>query len=361
MFDDELKVIHLFAPGPLGGAEKVIISGLKALVSSHKNLELWLIKELRVPEFCGDFIKHLDSSNIKIKVFDTKKPLDLSLIKNLKQSFNDSKVSIIHAHGIKASFYGHLSKPAASKFILTHHGNTSHTLKVKIYEYIEQRIMRKADCTITVSETMLKSLNLKRIPNTELVENMLSFNPATRTIPQNEKLELVIIGRVSPEKGHIDLLMALADIKIKYNLTIIGTGSEVELIKDYILKYNLKDKVHLIGFRSDIRPYLLSADVLLMPSHREGLPMILIEAICSGVPVIGSSVGALKYLISENGILFTPKNTDEIKASILEFNKNKKNYLDNGLKDSLKFQERFHPNRWVARTLNIYNKVFSHE
>jgi len=361
MFKDKTKIIHLFAPGPLGGAEKVIISGLRELRKEHENIELWLIKESRLPEVCDFFLKHIDKTDIKIKVFETDKPLDLNLKKRLTSSLMESQVSIIHAHGIKASFYGYLSKPNNSKFILTHHGNTSHNLKVKIYEYIEQIIMRKADSTIAVSHIMHESLILKNIKNVELVENLLSFIPITRTAPHNKKLEMVIIGRISPEKGHLDLLEALTKITFDFNLQVIGTGNSESMVLDFIKENNLEDKVQFIGFKDEIKEYLSKADVLLMPSHREGLPMILIEALCIGTPVIGSSVGGLKYLVSNNGILFSPQNTIEIVDSLKLFNKDKSIYLDIALEMTKEFQKRFHPNRWAKDTIKVYKKVLSHK
>jgi glycosyltransferase involved in cell wall biosynthesis len=363
MYNDKSKIIHLFAPGPIGGAEKVIISGLKALQLTHKEIELWLIKETRNTQLCNKFLEHLELEkiNIKINIFETKKPLDLSLIKNLKESFAVSDVKIIHAHGIKASFYGNLSKPKKVKFILTHHGNTSHTLKVKVYEYIEQKIMQRSDATIAVSQTMKNDLLKKNIQNVELVENLLSFEPITRTLPENDKLEMTIIGRLSPEKGHIDLLKALSTVKFNFNLKIIGTGSETNIIQEYIEENNLHKSVQLLGFKKDINSYLFKTDVLLMPSHREGLPMILIEAICSGVPVLGSSVGALKYLVTDNGILFESQNISEIKNSLKLFVVNKSNYLDTAIKKASIFQERFHPQKWVNSTIEVYKKVLSQE
>jgi glycosyltransferase involved in cell wall biosynthesis len=359
MHNEPLKIIHLFAPGKFGGAEKVIISGLKALLNKDINIELWLIKEIRATELCNDFIEYINDNKLKIKIFETTKPLDLNLIKSLEQSLKETKVDILHTHGIKGTFYGKLSKPDKSKLIITHHGNTSHTLKVRIYEYIEYKIMKKAHCTIAVSETMLNSLKESNIPNVILVENMLSFDPETRSVPSNKNLELVIIGRVSPEKGHIDLLKALKDLNLDFYLKIIGEGSEIPILKKYILENNLINKVEVIGFKNDIKPYLLNTDALVMPSHREGLPMILIEAICSGVPVIGSSVGALNYLVSDNGILFEPTDINAITESIIEFNNNKNKFLEIALNKTIIFQKRFHPNRWADETMKIYKNVFS--
>lgn len=361
MFSTNTKVVYLFNPGPLGGAEKVLISGLKSLIEKGLDVELWLIKEIRSPQFCEEFLSHLEKINIKIKVFTTQRPLDLSLIKRLKQSFIESDIGIIHTHGIKASFYGFLSKNKNSKFILTHHGNTSHTLKVRLYEFIEKQIMYKASRTIAVSQIMKESLIKNKVKRVSLVENLLSFTPQKRVIPNNKKLQMVIIGRLSPEKGHLDLLEALQNLSFNYNLKIIGTGINEQKIIKLAKELKIENKVELLGFKKDIREYLNKADVLLMPSHREGLPMILIEAICTGVPVLGSAVGGLKYLVSSNGELFEAKNTSEITNSINLFNSNKEKYLKNALEMSTKFQKRFHPTKWAEDTINVYKQLLSQE
>ena len=114
-----------------------------------------------------------------------------------------------------------------------------------------------------------------------------------------------------------------------------------------------------MGFQKNIKIFLNSADALLMPSHREGLPMILIEAICTGIPIIGSSVGALNYLVTDNGLLFEPRNINDISDSIRSFSSNKNNFLEIALKKATIFQKRFHPNNWGDQTIKIYRKVLS--
>jgi glycosyltransferase involved in cell wall biosynthesis len=355
----EEKIIQLFTPGPLGGAEKVLIRGLEFFKKRNIKTELWLIKENRVPEHCDKFLSYIDNLNISYKVIETNSTFDFTTIKKIKKLIKKNNIDLIHAHGIKASFYGKLASRGHSKFITTHHGNTSHTLKVKVYEYLEKLVMKNSDQTIAVSKPMHDDLVASGLKRVSLVENLLSFDVQTRTSPNNKILKFIIVGRLSPEKGHLDLLKALTNIQYNYHLNIIGDGNCETEILDFININNMSKNVSLLGFSDNIKELMSCADALLMPSHREGLPMTLIEAICIGLPVIGSNIGGLSYLVSDNGLLFTPQNINEITEKLIEFNDQRSTFLKVACEHSIKFQNRFHPENWVKNTVEVYKKVLS--
>lgn len=350
------KVVHLFFPGPLGGAEKVLLSALPRLsdVKSIKT-KLWLVKESRSPSAITDFLDQL-YDGISHSVFECNKILDLSLMRKLKDELTGDE--IIHAHGLKATFYARLIKKYNNKLIITHHGHTSHTLKVRIYEWIQERIMKKADQVISVSKSMQDQL-LELSIKSSLVENPLSLKRLELKMESTANpdiLKLVVVGRLSPEKGINILLDAITDIE-NIELTIVGDGQEKTNLARIVKENNIENKVQFVGFQKEILPYLSESDCLVMPSLREGLPMTLIEAMCFGLPVIGSKVGGLKYLVQENGILVSPNNSKELKSAINIFIENSKEFKINAKEKSETFQKRFSVETWVKNTVNIYKNV----
>ncbi|MBK27040.1 MAG: hypothetical protein CME70_23755 [Halobacteriovorax sp.] len=362
-----MKVIQLFVPGPMGGAEKVLLSGVKALKDLGFETEIWVIQEYRVPYCADDFLTEANELGLKTKVFICYSKFDRKLKKGLTKKLIEANPAIVHAHGFKAALYGHLCSPKAAKFLITHHGITSHTLKVKIYEAIEKWTMKKAHKVIAVSEMMRIDLERRGVPahKIQVVENLLSMKVTPRETPQNKELELVYVGRLSFEKGVHILIKALKKLPvlIPFNLVIVGDGKERENLEEYTAELGIQDRVQFVGFQKDVKKFLKKADALVIPSLREGLPMTLIEACCMGLPVVGSRVGGIPLLVEDehNGLLFKVEDADELSLKLRVLDDEKRLYLERALKESEKFLKRFSPNNWAENTLAVYNSSLSHK
>jgi len=344
------NIIHLFFPGPFGGAEKVILKGLSDL-KDRTSIRLWIVKENRCPEYAQYFEAECKKVGIEVTVFSSTGIFDFKLLKELRLKV--SKDSIIHAHGMKASFYGAL---LPGKLIVTHHGHTSHTFKVKVYEFIQEMVMRRADTVISVSIAMKEELDNKNIESV-LIENMLSITPVTSQQVVNLRPHFIFIGRLSSEKGADKLVSAFSNIK-NVDVSIIGDGAQKESLEKRIKEENLQH-IKLLGFHSDISSFIQRADALVMPSLREGLPMTLLEAICSGIPVIGSDVGGLKELVKHNGILVPPGDIFALEKAVHIFLERKEVFKQNAEILKPDFVKRFSVENWSKKTLAVYQRLSS--
>jgi glycosyltransferase involved in cell wall biosynthesis len=125
------------------------------------------------------------------------------------------------------------------------------------------------------------------------------------------------IGRLSQEKGHRYLLRAASEIVSKYPKTvflIIGDGPlKTELEKEFG-----SASVFFTGNSNDVSEWYRAMDIFVLPSLTEGLPMALLEAVASKVPVIASRVGAIPSLIinGETGMLIEPGNVKSMKQAL---------------------------------------------
>lgn len=128
-------------------------------------------------------------------------------------------------------------------------------------------------------------------------------------------------GRFSPEKGHAQLLEAIALLKAKnqpVKLLLAGKGPlEVEL-KAQADALGIRQEVDFLGFQEDIRPFMQSLDVFVLPSHWEGFGYVLVEAMASGVPAVGFSVGSIPEVIAhgKTGLVVTEKTSQALAESL---------------------------------------------
>jgi len=124
----------------------------------------------------------------------------------------------------------------------------------------------------------------------------------------SKSLRLIAVGRLSSEKNHLfllDLADALTKLETPFELVILGGGPMRQELESAIQRRSLGRQVRLLGPRDDVGAWLGAADVCLMPSIREGLPLTLIEAQALGVPCIASP-GVPSEVNLAGGVSFVP-------------------------------------------------------
>lgn len=126
-------------------------------------------------------------------------------------------------------------------------------------------------------------------------------------------VEVIAVGRLSPEKGQAGLLEAIHTVRdrgIAVTLTLVGDGPEGEALHAEVARLGIGDAVRFLG-RLDERATLAAiaaADMLVLPSFMEGLPVVLMEAMALGVPVVATRVAGIPELVRDDvgGLLFDP-------------------------------------------------------
>jgi len=129
-------------------------------------------------------------------------------------------------------------------------------------------------------------------------------------LPLNRGI-ICYVGNFSPEKGIADLIEAMGLVRDRGNLelNVIGDGAMADQLRSRVAELKIEDRVHFHGRRphAEIPEWLAAADVLCLPSHREGCPNVVLEALASGRPVVASRVGGVPELLNdENGIMVPP-------------------------------------------------------
>ena len=144
-------------------------------------------------------------------------------------------------------------------------------------------------------------------------------------IPENIPVFLSV-GELNKNKNHIVVLNALNKIKDRqYIYLICGRGVLKEYLEIKIKELNLKNKVKLIGYRSDVKEILKIADLFIFPSKREGLPVALIEAMAADLPAIASNVRGNRDLISKENLF----KSDDVDTLVKLIEKQLDNFRNN--------------------------------
>lgn len=143
--------------------------------------------------------------------------------------------------------------------------------------------------------------------------------PAVHTQP----LRVICVGRLSSEKGHAGLLEAFASLiarGVRARLVLVGDGPERDALIRQSAALGLEDNVEFAGRKNerDVQLEIAKSDLLVLPSFMEGLPVVLIEAMAIGVPVVASCVAGIPELIDDGteGLLFRPADWHALSAAM---------------------------------------------
>jgi glycosyltransferase involved in cell wall biosynthesis len=132
------------------------------------------------------------------------------------------------------------------------------------------------------------------------------------------ELLLVAAGSLVERKGHAVLLRALVGISAPWRLAIAGQGVERDALLALAASLGMSDRVHLLGQRADIGSWQRAADVFVMPSLWEGLPLALLEAMFTGSAIIASRTSGIPEAITDGveGLLVPPGDVPALGAAL---------------------------------------------
>lgn len=187
----------------------------------------------------------------------------------------------------------------------------------------------------------------------------------------NVKDEEILIGTLSRLvgfKGHKFLLKSFSELKSEFKnaakLMIVGEGELKEKLVQQAMELNILDKVIFTGFRNDISNILSAFDIFSQFSVDDGgetFPVAIIESMAAGLPVIGSEVGDIKYLIdhNKNGYLVEPENVHQFNEALEKLIIGTDLRMEMGKESRRKFENEFTLDTMINKIEDVYKKVIS--
>ena len=213
---------------------------------------------------------------------------------------NQNNVSILHCHGAKASTIGKGVKMLSNiKVVSTIHGHKKNN-----------NAFTNLDAVIGVNKLLIEN-----IPKGTYIPNW--FNPSHAGERSSRTGPIIAIGRLEPVKGFNQLIKSW--INIQEDLEIIGSGPEEQNLHQLIHDLNLSDRIKIVTNcdYSSIEGKYKTTSGLIVSSHREGGPRVVLEAINHEIPVLGSKVGIIPDLIPSE-CLSEPGNQKSLQALLEE-------------------------------------------
>ena len=317
-----MKIAQIMPEFGLAGAEIMC----ENLVYELKELGHEVIV-ISMYDYHSAITERLEKKQVRIIYLNKKPGFDISIFPKLYKVFKKEKFDVVHMHRY-ITFY---AVPVAALARIPVRIHTIHSVATydnhglgrflnKVFYHHFRTIPVGLSELVKETVAITYHLNRKSIP---VIYNGIDLKKLRfkNDYELNNTVILLHIGRFIEAKNHRGLIDAFKIISKEYDnikLRLIGDGELRNEIQSYVDKKQLTDKVEFLGLLDDCTNYYSEADIFILTSYVEGMPITLIEAMGSGLPIVSTNVGGIPNMITkENAILVNP-DTYEISVAVLE-------------------------------------------
>lgn len=344
-----MRILQIITQNELGGAQVVVAHLVNSFVKEHEVIVASGEGDGAMYGMFDERVKIVNCPFLKRRV----SPLnDLLALFDFWRLCIKYKPDVVHLHSSKAGALGRIAFPTR-KIVYTVHGFDSVRTAFRPFLRVERLLQKACKKIVAVSEYDKVNLKGEGITNNVLtIYNGAPFmkpsQDLTFDIPPKFKKVVLCIARVSPQK-ELNLFMQTAKLLPQYAFVWIGNREAIE---------HSQENLFFMGNITNAAMYNSIADVFVLPSNYEGLPVVIIEALSHGKPVVASNVGGVSELVADgvNGYLvnnvaeeFAEKIDTLLKDENLaaRFSKNARNM----------YEEKFTLEQMVKKYGEVYDEI----
>jgi len=343
------------------GPDRGVKGGISAVVNAY---------------FCSSLLKDYTITYISSHIDGNKLAKFIQLVRSLCLFLKyvcSKETRLVHIHSAsRASFYRKslfaiASKLWGKKLIFHIHGAMFNIFYHKesntFGKYCIRKILLLSDSLIVLSNQWKKDL-IKIVGsecNVAVIHNGVPLPAKRENYPKNGFITVLFMGRLGKRKGVYDLISAaeaLVKDNAKIRFVLAGDG-EVEKVRSRIKEKRMDDNFELPGWIDNKEYYFREADIYVLPSYNEGLPMSVLEAAGYGLPIISTPVGGIGEVIKDgdNGFLVTPGDVEKLKERLLELVSSTDLRIRMGLRAYFTVKERFDVEITTEQLGRVYKRL----
>jgi len=323
-----MKIVHIITSLGVGGAERLLVNVANNLVLKNEVTVIYF-KE-------SDLVEDFDK---RIKVIQV--DLNFKALKQTKKILKDIQPDIVHTHLTHADLIGLLAARSLKNvktFCTIHNTKYKHNFLDNIYYLIYIilfNVLSRKTQVFAISKKLIQIINKTLLVSKKrilLLYNIVSENPSKKTKEEileslnvsPEAFKILFVGRLTKQKAVHTLIKAINDLdtKVKENIVvfIVGGGELLTSLQALTSELGLDNNIRFEGISNHVEDYYKIADTFVLPSIFEGLPLVLLEALNAGVPIISSNIEGPVELINneKNGFLFECGNHIELAQKITQ-------------------------------------------
>lgn len=322
------------------------------------------------------FVEAARAAGIPVDLVHERGRFDSAVLPQLRRILEQRNPHIVQTHNVKSHFLMRWSGLARRyRWLAFHHGYARDDLKMRLYNQLDRWSLRVPRSFVAVCGAFARDLERMGVPADRITVRHNFIQPfahlelpriarARESIPAAPGVPILLsVGRLSHEKGHVDLLHALERVRAPFHLVIAGEGPERAAIEAARTRLRLDDRVTLAGLQHDIRPYYAMAAVMILPSHSEGSPNALLEAMMAQLPIVATRVGGIPEIVAsgETALLVPPRDPAALAIAIERLLTNAKDRERLAWAAREKAMAEFSPEAYCRSLAAIYRKLLQGE
>ena len=310
-------------PARFGGAETVILALVRGL--RDRGLGVKVLAAV-ADDPSHPFLAALRQARIETV---TTGPAILAQLGALRELISSEAGLLLHSHGYRSDVLTRLAGSRRCRLVSTVHGFTGGGLRVRTYEELQRRALRGFDRVVAVSGPLGELLSGSGVSPARLRVIANRLPPATPLSRPEARTRLGLpqagtvigwVGRLSHEKGPDLGLEALARLPDRDWIgAFLGSGPESRALRDRAEALGLGNRIRWLGDQPEAGRLMTGFDVLLSSSRTEGTPMVLLEAMTAGIPIVAFAVGGIPDLMArgpEAGFLVPPGQPEDLAQAL---------------------------------------------
>lgn len=329
-------VLHLRDTYEIGGPGKTILETFRAIDASRYALHLAVFQGVSVRDE-SPFMAAAGAAGMPVHVVRSRSPYDPRLPFRVAALARRLGADVLHAHEAMSDVVTFVaSRLRRTSTVTTLHGWIGNSAKQRVHAAADRLVLRGFDRVIAVSGEIQRAVIGAGVSPSRVVllHNAIVAERYRRTgsagfLREKSGREvarpvLTSLGRLSPEKGQQDLLEALAQVRREggnFTAVFAGDGPDRASLERQAAQAGLLDRVLFVGHVSPPNPVLEETDLLVLPSHTEGLPNAVLEALLMDVPVLATAVGGTPEILEDGvtGRMVAPRQPAALAGAILDY------------------------------------------
>jgi len=308
-----IRVLMVLGDFTIGGAQKIVSEIVINLDKSIFDTRVLCINGL-----VGNILEStIEKAKIDIQYLTGITKVNICSILIVYRALNQYKPEIIHAHLGGFVFVIPWAITHKCHLVLTLHTKPKTALPRLLKHITRFLVIIKKITIVSISKTNQElTRSFLKIDQVELINNGIDISVFSRT--KHDRFTFINVGRQDENKNQIMIIKAFRNVNKKYpnsKLLLVGDGI---LHDELIEQADQNENIEFIGQVDNVNYYLSISDCFVLSSHREGLPLSVIEAMASGLVVISTDVGGLSDLISSNGALIGDNDGKALESEMLK-------------------------------------------
>jgi glycosyltransferase involved in cell wall biosynthesis len=271
-----------------------------------RGVEVLVVALQRVGAPHSPYFGYLDRAGVSYEMVLENGPFDLGVVGRVQRALTNFQPDVIQTHGYKPTIVAALLRLGRPRWrwIGFWHGVTREDWRVRIYHWLDHRLLRTANRVVVMSEAQRAEFSdmgprVTVIANAVIPRDKLEAD-ADSCVIEGERPILGVVGRLSHEKG-VDVFLRAASLLARegagFSAVVVGDGPDRSSLEALARELGLAERVRFTGPLQNMRAVYDAIDLLVIPSRSEGLPNVLLEALAHDRPVAATRVGAVPTVL----------------------------------------------------------------